>query len=79
MYASMFISQSASHAVLRETVYRLWRRYTPRIERISYHCNGNESNLSECDHSDYIFYECAGKTSAGIICSSMFQGTFYHF
>ena len=52
-----------------------------RSNRVSYHCNGTEKNLTECDHSGYLFHDvinhdCAGGISAGVICSSMLQNNY---
>ena len=63
----------ASYAHLNES--RSVRLQNLRNNRVSYHCNGTENRLSECDHSDLLFHDCAGRISAGIICTSMFQTT----
>ena len=63
----------ASYAHLNERISV--RLQTPRNNRVSYHCNGTENHLTECDHSDFLFHDCAGRISAGIICSSMFHTT----
>ena len=67
----MLIFQLASYAILRESEFG--RLLTLRSNRISYHCNDTEKNLTECDHSEYLFHDCAGRISAGVICTCMFQ------
>ena len=44
-----------------------------RSNRVSYHCNGTENNVTECDHSGY----CAGGISAGAICTSMLKNNMH--
>ena len=57
----------ASYALKREN------RFTLSANHVSYHCNGTENNITNCDHSEYLFYDCVGGTSAGAICASMIQ------
>ena len=66
----MLIPQLASYAILSESEFGTI--LTPRNNSISYHCNGTEKNLTECDHSEYLFHDCTGRISAGVICTSMF-------
>ena len=65
----MLIPQLVSHAILRESEFG--SLLSPRSNSISYHCNGTEKNLTECDHSEYLFHDCTGRISAGVICTSM--------
>ena len=65
----MLIFQLASYAILRKSEFG--RLLTPMSHHMSYHCNGTEKNLTECDHNEYLFHDCAGRISAGVICTSI--------